>query len=263
MKKFLALMLVIAIAAAFTACGGSTEPESTTNAEITTGPEIVSEADPGDGQVAGGYTIKDTAAVELPEEVKEAFDLALADYTGIGLTPIAYLGSQVVAGTNYAVLCLGKVLNPTAQPSLKVAVIYKDLQGNASIIRVNDFNLADYAGTNDETTDNGDADTSEVPTIGGVAGGWTLNKDYPEAVLDDGEKAACAVFEGVMGAHYEPIACLATQVVAGINYVVLTKVTVPAADDAVELRIVTVYSGVDGSLDVIGTKTVDLASIAG
>ena len=262
MKKFLAIMLVVAIAAAFSACGGSTEPENTTAPEITTNPEIVTEAEPVDGQLAGGYTIKDTAAVELPEEVKEAFDLALADYTGIGLTPIAYLGSQVVAGKNYAVLCLGKVLNPTAQPSLKVAVIYKDLEGNASILRVNDFNLADYAGANDEPAEGEDA-ASEVPSIGGIAGGWILNTEYPEAVLDDGEKAACGVFEGVMGAHYEPIACLATQVVAGINYVMLTKVTVPAADDAVELKVVTVYSGVDGSLDVIGTKTVDLASIAG
>lgn len=262
MKKILAVMLVIVITAAFAACGGSGEPENTTNPEITTIPEVTTdseitpEVDPGDGQLAGGYTIKDTAAVELPEEVKEAFDLALADYTGIGLTPIAYLGSQVVAGTNYAVLCIGKVLSPTAQPSLKVAVIYKDLAGNASILRVNDFNLADYVGANDE------AETSESAE-GGMAGGWTLNTEYPEAVLDDGEKAACAVFEGVMGAHYEPVACLATQVVAGINYAMLTKVTVPASDDAVELKVVTVYSGVDGSLEVLGTKTVDLTSIVG
>lgn len=257
MKKFLAVMLVIAMIASFAACGGSGSTEDDTTVPEENPTEILPENE----DLAGGYTVKsEVEAVELPEDVKAAFDLALEGYTGIGLTPIAYLGSQVVAGTNYAILCLGKVMNPTAKPSLKVAVINKDLEGNATMLRVNDFKLLDYVGA-DEAAVEGAEDGGLMG--GAVAGGWTLNTEFPEAVLDEREAEACTVFEGVMGVQYQPIACLATQVVAGTNFAMLVKATMPAADDAVELRVVTVYSGVDGSLEVLGTKTINLADIAG
>lgn len=291
MKKFLAIMLVIAMIASLAACGGSGSTEDDTTVPEENPTEILPENE----DLAGGYTVKsEVEAVELPEDVKAAFDLALEGYTGVGLTPIAYLGSQVVAGTNYAILCLGKVMNPTAKPTLKVAVVYKDLEGNASMLRVNDFKLLDYVGADEETADTeGEVLDAELPTQaapegedeiivkaavpegddevpangglmgGAVAGGWTLNTEFPEAVLDEREAEACTVFEGVMGVQYQPVACLATQVVAGTNYAMLVKATMPAADDAVELRVVTVYYGVDGSLEVLGEKTINLADIAG
>lgn len=317
MKKFLAIMLVIAMIASLAACGGS----GSTDEDTTLPEENPTEVLPEDEDFAGGYTVKsEVEAVELPEDVKAAFDLALEGYTGVGLTPIAYLGSQVVAGTNYAILCLGKVMNPTAKPTLKVAVINKDLEGNATMLRVNDFKLLDYVGADEETADTeGEVLDAELPTQaapegedeiivkaavpagedeiivksapagdavkiepnvpveapddnipangdfvgGGLAGGWTLNTEFPEAVLDEREAEACTVLEGVMGVQYQPIACLATQVVAGTNFAMLVKATMPAADDAVELRVVTIYDGVDGSLEVLGTKTINLADIVG
>ncbi len=305
MKKFLAVMLVIAMIASFAACGGS----GSTDEDTTLPEENPTEVLPENEDLTGGYTVKsEVEAVELPEDVKAAFDLALEGYTGVGLTPIAYLGSQVVAGTNYAILCLGKVMNPTAQPTLKVAVINKDLEGNASMLRVNDFKLVDYVGADAEAAEGTEdgaltallptqaapegedeiivkaavpegedgkivagaapAGDDEVPANGGlmggaVAGGWTLNTEFPEAVLDESEAEACTVLEGVMGVQYQPIACLATQVVAGTNFAMLVKATMPAADDAVELRVVTIYDGVDGSLEVLGTKTINLADIVG
>ncbi len=283
-------MLVIAMIASFAACGGS----GSTEEDTTIPEENPTEVLPEDVDPTGGYTVKsEVEAVELPEDVKAAFDLALEGYTGIGLTPIAYLGSQVVAGTNYAILCLGKVMNPTAKPTLKVAVVYKDLEGNASMLRVNDFKLVDYVGADDIAADGAEdgalaavlptqaapegedgkilagvapAGDDEVPANGGfagggLAGGWTLNTEFPEAVLDESEAEACTVLEGVMGVQYQPIACLATQVVAGTNFAMLVKATMPAADDAVELRVVTIYDGVDGSLEVLGAKTINLADI--
>lgn len=61
------------------------------------------------------------------------------------------------------------------------------------------------------------------------AGGWVVNvetEDFPEAVDDAFEQ-----LEDLVGATYEPIAVIGTQIVSGVNYAVLAKQTILAGKD--------------------------------
>ena len=72
----------------------------------------------------------------LTDELREIFNKALEGYTGMSLEPIEIYQTQVVAGTNYKFVCSGtKTTNPPISGSYFVTV-YKDLQGNCSIIDV-------------------------------------------------------------------------------------------------------------------------------
>lgn len=265
-KKIIALLAALTlVVSVFASCSSKgTNDDTTLPSEENIGTE---ENIGGEEELAGGYTVNgEIPEAKLPENVKTAydkataFDKAIKEMAGVTYTPVAYLGSQVVAGSNYAILCTAKPDGQDAKASLKVVVIYNDVSGDANVLRINDFKLIDYVGADEETDENKTAEKQEA----GLAGGWTVNEEFGEAVLDERVKAACDnTLEGVMGTHYEPIACLASQVVAGANYAVLCKATIPAADDAVELRVVTIYAGVDGSYEVLGTKTLNVSELAG
>ena len=63
---------------------------------------LVSAAAAEDGPLSGGWTPSADPAVT--EELQVVFDKGLEGLVGVGYTPVAYLGSQVVAGTNHAFL---------------------------------------------------------------------------------------------------------------------------------------------------------------
>ena len=63
------------------------------------------------------------------------------------------------------VLCVGKAVTPDAKAALKVAVIYKDLDGKASVLRVNDFNLSDYTSAEEEDAQTAPAEGSELQQL--------------------------------------------------------------------------------------------------
>ena len=83
--------------------------------------------------------------VMLPsEEAQIAFDKATENYVGVGFKPIALLGTQLVAGTNYKVLCWGTLSTGDAVTHLYIVDIYADLQGNAEITNVGQLDLLTY-----------------------------------------------------------------------------------------------------------------------
>ena len=59
---------------------------------------------------------------EIPQDVLDAFNAATENMTGYVYKPIALLGSQVVAGMNYCLLCETTLAVPDAQPSY--ALVY-------------------------------------------------------------------------------------------------------------------------------------------
>ena len=91
--------------------------------------------------VVGGWTIAEDPAIT--DEINNIFSRALDNYqTGtitVAYTPYAYLGSQVVAGTNHAVLCRASEINKGT--SWAIVYIYEDLQGNATVMNIADFNF--------------------------------------------------------------------------------------------------------------------------
>lgn len=181
---------------------------------------------------------------EMPEDADYAFGAAYEYYEGDNIDPFAYLGSQVVAGMNYAYLCTCE----TSSTGMAVAFVYKDLQGNAEITRVTEFDLSDYAGVDKEVN-------AEQ-----LAGGWTVYSEgeaaaIPSKVAD----AFSAAMEGLDGVSYKPVAYLGSQVVAGSNYAVLCVATPVTADPVPYLAVVTVYDGVDGTRSIVSIAGMNIA----
>lgn len=104
------------------------------------GADVSAEALDGGWQVADDYT-----TAEIPKEAFEAYDAATAELTGNDLHPMAYLGSQVVAGTNYAFLCHSSLVTAEPVTSIQVVTVYEDLEGNCEVLNINTLDLASFA----------------------------------------------------------------------------------------------------------------------
>ena len=84
---------------------------------------------------AGGWETVEYQAVMLPdEEAQAAFDKATAEIDGMIYIPVALIGKQIVAGTNYCILCQMIPVVPDAKPVWALVFIYEDLEGNAQIV---------------------------------------------------------------------------------------------------------------------------------
>ncbi len=100
-------------------------------------------AEDGPGSVrTGGWTPSEDPSVT--EELLALFEQGTAALTGASYQPVAYLGSQVVAGKNHAFLCRSVTAYPgsrEAAPAYAVVYLYQDLQGNVSILSIGDFDI--------------------------------------------------------------------------------------------------------------------------
>ena len=220
MKKFLSIFLCVAMIAAtciaFCACGnrdnGKTAGENSENGE--------------NGRISGGWTRSDS--VLITDEFKKTFEKAAEGVDGVELVPVAYLSSQVVAGTNHCVLCKATPVSSDVMTSYALVYIYEDLNGNAEITEIRGSGVP--------------AEYEELD------GGWGEYTD--PALTDEAEQALKTACETLAGVEYTPVALLATQVVAGMNYRILceAKATVPDAES--EYVIVDVAEALDGSAGI-------------
>lgn len=90
----------------------------------------------------GGWETVSQEEGKLPDEAKAAFDKATEKLVGASYKPLALLATQLVAGTNYCILCeiSPVVLNPV--PHFALVYVYADLEGNATITNIADLDLA-------------------------------------------------------------------------------------------------------------------------
>ncbi len=152
----------------------------------------------------------------LDEFAAKTFEDAFKGVDGVGYKPVALLGSQVVAGLNYAFLCSTKVMSPTASPKLKVLKIFKPL-GDAApeIVSINVFDIENLIEASGEDIEEG------------YAGGWSVYQGEINHGVDE-EKSA--IFEeamtGLLGVNYELMALLANRNDNGENYLYLARGTV-------------------------------------
>ena len=92
-----------------------------------------------------------------------------------------------------------------------------------------------------------------------TVGGWTAAED--PAVTDEARAALDKALEGLVGATYEPVALLGTQVVAGTNYCLLCRVSPVVPDPVGHYALVYVYAGVDGTCKLLGTADLDVGGM--
>ena len=77
----------------------------------------------------------------VTDEVKALLEKATEKLLGVKYEPVTYLGEQVVAGKNHAILCMASVVGLNAIPTWKIVFLYEDLQGNVSLLNVADFDF--------------------------------------------------------------------------------------------------------------------------
>ena len=71
---------------------------------------------------AGGWQIDlDGVSLAFPNDASDAFNEAIEKQTEWQFEPLALLGTQVVAGTNYMFLCKHTPMDETIDASYKVA----------------------------------------------------------------------------------------------------------------------------------------------
>ena len=176
-----------------------------------------------DQPMTGGWTVADSA--DITDEARGVFEQAMEGLVGVNYEPIAFLGSQVVSGTNRCFLCEASVVYPGARPYYAVVTVYTDLQGNSSILNIVALDLG-------KTLENGAiaaADSTEAPPLGG----WTVDRD-------PGVHADGAVMH------------LASQIVSGKNHCELCK----------GWTLTFIYENLEGKTEILKTVPLDLAALA-
>lgn len=239
MKKIITAAMAMIMAASMTACGSVESSDSANpgaNISAVTDPETAAETTTTEAieeetmvHLAGGWsTVTGDTSLSANAAAKSAFDKAAETLCGMEYEPISVLATQVVAGTNYCILCRGKATVPDAQPVIQLVYIYEDLQGNAEL-------------TNTKTIID-----SEMLDGGFAANDGDLAIERNEDVKVAFEKAV----QMLTGAELEPEAYLGSQVVAGSNYLILCKQTASVSGAEPEFTLVTVYSDLDGNAEI-------------
>lgn len=224
MKKFLSVLLFAAMITASCFAFGACEKKSNdgTNA---------AGADTEDDVVDGGWG--KAASPEVSEKVKALFEKASSGMDGAVYVPVAYLESQIVAGTNHLVLCTVAPGVPEDPKQIyAIVTLYEDLEGGAEITSVRNSDAEAY-----------------FPTC--TTGGWT--EAGSPTLTDEAKTALAKACETLAGVEYTPVALLSTQLVSGMNYRILceARATVPGA--ASEYVILTVYADLQGNAKITET----------
>ncbi len=227
MKKLFIMLLAGLMLLSAAACTVKKTGDPSANAVIEPDGKIGTDEQIGQ-EIAGGWT--DPKSTQVTEEIKALFEKGMEELVGVNYVPVAYLGSQVVAGTNHRVLAKATVVVPDAVPHYAIVTLWEKLDGTV------------------EVTDIRGSEIEVLVSDEQLAGGWSA-PETPD--LDDDIKAIVekATAE-LVGVGYSPVALLGTQVVAGMNYQVLCKATPVTANPETRYVVLTVYADLEGNATV-------------
>jgi hypothetical protein len=139
----------------------------------------------------------------MPEKVATAVSKLNEQLLGAEYTPIAYLGSQVVNGTNHAVL------------AEQLLITGRDTKNIVLII----FNEKPSSGIEDLTL------VAIERVVEGGEGMGAVEVNVKTDIPVDAKVAFASVIGDFVGSDVEPFALLATQVVNGVDYIFAAEVT--------------------------------------
>ena len=181
--------------------------------------------------MTGSWTIN-VVINGMPQKVATAFSALAEQLIGAEYEPIAYLGSQVVNGTNHAVLA--KQILTTGRDTTNIVVIV--------------FN--EKPGAMEDTLVSIDRVVEGGAPMGGI------HIDPQVEIPEDAKVAWNEAFGAWVGTKLEPIALLGTQVVKGTNFIFAATVTPVAPDAAAKASIVTInpMTGTVAFDDLLSTK---------
>lgn len=232
-KRAAGLILMLTMVLYFTACNSNNTVQNSEGAMET-----------------GAWAINDQKlGTELPDEVNAAFQKALEGFTGSTLEPVAYVGSQVVAGMNYMILCRASTTAQEPVTSYKMAVIYADLDGNARITSLTDFNFVEFT--------EGSGSAQEI-----LSGGWFVPEDAEGSDIPDSVEDVFEQAEDTANWEWDDIdilAYLGNQIVSGTNYAFLCEGELDD-DSTGHILVVTVYEDLEGTAEISNVYELDLSS---
>ena len=240
-KKITAIMLTGALAMMLAGCGGSERAADTSAATAALAGKTETEAKvvattsqtEEENPICGGWTKPDSPVIT--DEIRNLVKKANEKLAGGMYDAVALLGTQVVAGMNYRLLCTVTATVPDAKPYYAIVTLYKDLQGNAEITDVI------------ETTIEGPA-TEELD--GGITAASSAE------LTADAKTAFDKATETLTGATFKPVALAATQVVAGINYFIFCDAYSATSGVQTGYAMLTVTAAADGSYSVANIEEI-------
>lgn len=214
-----------------TAAQGAKETEAAVQDEENTEPAV-------HGRMTGGWAACDSNNSKLTDEEQTIFDDALSKEAGLDYEGIAVIATQVVSGTNRAYLAYGGETG--GAKDYAVIVVYSDLQGNNEM-----KSLAAI-----DPTDLHIKDASGEKLLGGWEGAttgkaWMLPSEEAQSSFDK-------LFSTDPENMRNPIALLDTQVVAGVNYLVISM------DKEGNIYLSKWYRDLDGNAQIMEDGVIDL-----
>lgn len=234
MKKSIRLTSAAMAALIAMSCASFSAIADAPSAEITEGIGYTDE-------ILGGWQVNsDSTAMNKNKAAKAAFKKATEGLTGVSYKAVAFLGSQVVAGKNYAVLCRATPANPDASPEVVIMYIYEDLSGNAEI--------TGFQTIIGEQLDGG---------FGTNTGRFAISDSKNKKVYSAYKKA----MKDLVGVSYKPVLYLGAQVVAGSNYMVLCRSQVVYPNAPYQWSLVTVNKDPNGKVQLLDIQTLNLGNI--
>ncbi len=234
------VVCALAMSLMFAGCGKSENAttaaasEQATSAATEAKTEAASEAGKEGEKVVGGWSKPDD--MKVTDEIKNLMKKAAEGLDGATYEPLLVLGTQVVAGTNYRILCAETKVVQDAKPEYAVVTLYADLEGNAKIEDVSDSGV-EAVGLNKEQL------------AGGIEGAGP-------AMTDDAQKAFDGAVKTLVGADYKAIALLGTQVVAGKNYFILCESEYVTENSTMKYALMTVYAPLQGDPECSDIKDI-------
>lgn len=210
MKRVLSVLLCAAAltTVALTGCGNQT-PQS--SVQTTTAASVPSATDATvvkstESANKNGWVVGPATDALVNEEQNSVFQDSINNFEELDMKPIAVLGEQVVAGTNYAYLCYDKTRTEFPTVSWDVAVVYKDLYNKSKLTSIIEINLSNINTTNSEQE--------------AMTGAWQTVEITEGTKLDDTLKNG---LDSVLKKEYVPIAVLGTNHEDGTTYSVLVQ----------------------------------------
>ena len=242
MKKILIVLMAALLVLAAVACKANEQPKAAEEQPKAAEEQPTAEAETlANEPLAGGWTPAENFG-ELTEERLAVFRKGMETLLGVDYVPLAYLGSQVVAGTNHVFLVKGTLVVPARPVSYALAYLYEDLQGNVKLLNIADLPIVPQADG-----------TLALPEEG-LMGGWAYVED--PAFTDEEEAKLEAALQNQVGASYAIVACVAEQVVAGMNRCLLVQVTPVVPNARPHYALAYVYTDLQGNSSL--TQVIDL-----
>lgn len=190
--------------------------------------------------LAGGWEVNTgSTSISKNAAAKAAFKKATAELLGVSYQPIAVLGTQVVAGTKYAILCRATPVIPDAAPDITIMYIYENVDGTVDI------------------------DGFQTIISGGDKGGFKANT-RKFTIKNKKNKAVYSAYKKAMkelvGVVYKPVLYLGSQNKSGSNYMILCRSQAVYPNAPYEWSLVTVSKSAKGKVKLGDVQTLELGN---